>query len=429
MNNLVKQKSRLEGDVKYCKHTDYLLPGDWFLCENHLYLTKALSIGPAGVLLTKEIYDEYSNRINCSYVIIEDPKSKWSELANQVFPKKPAWIAGVTGTNGKTSTAYLAHRWLNLLGARAGYIGTLGVIPDVGISIDLTTPDAAELHQILYKFYEEGITHAVLEISSIGLLDKRVNSIALNCAAFTSFSQDHLDIHKTMENYWRSKLEITKLINHKGDFFIHTSLEDNIKKEDIQYRLFPTNKYTNPRFIEFMNDNLQAAGAICESAGFSETELRKTAHLLESVPGRMQIVSENPKVIIDYAHTPDALLKLLKQFNKEELILIFGCGGDRDRSKRKVMGEIANQYAKVVIVTDDNPRTEIPGAIREEIMLGCPDAVEIPSRYDAIKLGIESAKAGGLTCIIAGKGHENTQTYGKISYHFSDLEVSRAFIF
>ena len=175
----------------------------------------------------------------------------------------------------------------------------------------------------------------------------------------------------------------------------------------------------------FMSSNLEAAGRICEAAGFTQEEIR-VAIMTErlQVPGRMQVVSTSPLIIIDFAHTPDGLKKLLQQL-PEKKILVFGCGGNRDASKRKLMGQIAHALATKVVVTDDNPRNEDPAHIRREIIEGCPNAIEIEDRKAAIEYGIKEAINNSMTCVIAGKGHEVFQIYGEERMPFSDLEIAR----
>lgn len=466
-------------NITFCRNSCYLNEGDWFICEDLRYLEAALAKKPAGIIIKNAISS------NISQIVREDIHNVWSELALMRFPKMPQFIAGLTGTNGKTSTSYLAYKLLNALGCKCGYVGTLGVFPEVGIQVNLTSPDAAVLHEILDTFAKNGITHVCMEISSSALDRNRANQVRLDAAVFTSFSQDHLDIHQTMEKYWQAKLKITSLIKKSGAFLVHEDLFEKVKanvQAEANYDLwkYSYSKYGSYSSIfydhgqhgfandfiarsveieqtkgdldgDFMAQNLEAASIICEIAGFSEQEI-KNAIVAEkpSVPGRMEILSTDPYVIIDFAHTPDGLEKLLKQAKKMKLgarkrqnrcvtdvnrlldsdslnkiILVFGCGGNRDMKKRKIMGYIAHKLADYVVITDDNPRNEDGESIRKEVASGCPNAVEIADRKDAIEYAIRKAVDESLVCVLAGKGHEQFQIYGNEKIAFSDVEVAK----
>ena len=414
-------KYTINGNITITKHTQYLSKSDWFLCENPSFLPKALKIGPAGVILTNEAYAVYSDILNCPYIITNNPGLTWAEFAVMANPRMPKFIAGVTGTNGKTSTAFLAYKILKQLGAKAGYIGTLGIYPDVDIPIDLTTPDAAELHQILSRFDEMGVSHAIMEVSSSGLQRHRVAKIPLDIAVFTSFGQDHLDVHQTIEDYWKTKLSIATLLKNPHRFYVNPSMTNQMILEQIEHNIVEQ-KYSHPKLVGFMLENLQAACCICEAAGYVGIQ-----EALESmdvqIPGRLQVVAKN--VVVDFAHTPEALERLLQVFAGQKIVLVFGCGGDRDSSKREMMGKIAAKYAQTIIITDDNPRSEDPDTIRSQIIAGCPNAIDEPSRYKAIHLGITIANRDNGVCIIAGKGHETHQIYANNVQEFSDVVIAR----
>ena len=433
------------GSIRFCRNSRYLQPGDWFVCEDIAHLEAGIEKKPAGVILADRIEAEIrlgggiksKESLSLPQIIRKDVLRIWSELALMRFPRTPNFIAGVTGTNGKTSVAYLAYKLLEALGCRCGYIGTLGIFPAVGFTTSLTSPDAALLHETLDIFASIGITHVCIEISSSALDRHRVDQLLLDIAVFTSFSEDHLDIHQTMKRYWQSKVKISSLIKRNGVFLAHTSLFEKLKDEvefDKHYELYKysVEKYghlhpswQSERPENFMSSNLEAAGRICEAAGFTQEEIR-VAIMTErlQVPGRMQVVSTSPLIIIDFAHTPDGLKKLLQQL-PEKKILVFGCGGNRDASKRKLMGQIAHALATKVVVTDDNPRNEDPAHIRREIIEGCPNAIEIEDRKAAIEYGIKESINNSMTCVIAGKGHEVFQIYGEERTPFSDLEIAR----
>ena len=419
------------GEIRFCRNSKYLQPGDWFVCENQSYIQDALKTNPAGLIVENKV------EVDLPQIIKPDIRYFWSELALIRFPRMPKFIAGITGTNGKTSTAYLAYKLFSALGCKAGYIGTIGIFPDIGLASNLTTPDAAVLHEILDLFALNGITHVCIEISSSGLLQKRASQLQLDAAVFTSFSPEHLDVHGTIEEYWKTKLNISELIKKDGIFIINEDLFDELKTDlELYYpkKTFNLIKYNNKKYqltcgsfwkSGFVSSNLNAAAYICEKAGFDSVKIQTAIDSTElQVPGRMQLISNIPFVLVDFAHTPDALEKLLSQFPNDKII-VFGCGGDRDKSKRKPMGEIANRLAKFIILTDDNPRTEDPCEIRQQIKIGCPNAIEIPNRRDAIKHGISLAIKMSIPCIIAGKGNESFQIYGSEKRFFSDAEVAK----
>lgn len=431
------------GSIRFCRNSQYLKPGDWFVCEDMAHLEAGMQKKPAGVIFADRIEAEIrlggtknKKALSIPQIVRQDILRVWPELALMRFPRIPSFIAGVTGTNGKTSVAYLAYKLLEILGCRCGYIGTLGIFPKVGVVTSLTSPDAALLHETLDIFASIGITHVCVEISSSALDRHRVDQLLLDVAVFTSFSEDHLDVHQTMQRYWQAKLKILSLIKQNGTFLAHTSIFKDLKDEIEPHKHYDLQQYNAEKYgylhsnwqperpENFISSNLEAAGRICEAAGFTEEKI-KIAIMKEKlqIPGRMQVVSTSPFVIVDFAHTPDGLKKLLQQL-PEKKILVFGCGGNRDASKRKLMGQIAHTLATEVVVTDDNPRNEDPAHIRKQIIEGCPNAIEIADRRAAIEYAIMEAANKSMTCVIAGKGHEVFQIYGQEKIPFSDLEIA-----
>lgn len=462
---------RLIEGISICKHTQDLQGGMWFLCEDARFLQQALEKNPAGVITTKEIAKELS----CPCIIVQSTWQTWSDFCFMKFPKQPKFIAGITGTSGKTSTAYTAFLLFQRLGLKAAYIGTNGVYSNIQTPFNSnqggvrTTPDAFELHKMLDYFAENGITHVAMEVSSSGLQRKRVANVRLDVAVWTSFGREHLEIHGDLEEYWNTKMDILNLIKKGGKFIISKELEDRM--HGIDYQIYNAEyRYKNPNYNFFMQDNLQAACRICELAGFTSEKIALAlSGITEGVPGRMERVASD--IVVDFAHNPGALERLLLAFSDHDIVLVFGCGGDRDKGKRRIMGKIAATLAHTVIVTDDNPRTEDPAEIRREVLEGCPNALEIPDRAQAIERGVSIARnkfsgcdsradfkivpgkshfpisVGGehvernvifsddsdvttvnrRICIIAGKGCEEGQIYGDKVLPFSDLEIARKF--
>ena len=380
-------------------------------------------------------------------------------------------LIGITGTNGKTTTAFTAYSILRKLGVRAGLIGTIEYrINDRIVPATNTTPDILALNRLFAEMAAEGVEYVIMEVSSHSLALGRVLGIEFDTMAFTNFTQDHLDFHGTMENYLCEKLKIFDLL--------HTSVKtDKSALINLDMPVFPEIKaysgsrggyefktysirdtradyYSrvtdlNPRYTRFelngvpleigmIGDpnvyNFTLAAAILMGHGFaldSFSGLLKTIH----TRGRMERVHTEGGVdiFIDYAHSPDGLINLLQTMRKVvppggRVITLFGAGGDRDKTKRPLMGQAASEYSDIVIVTSDNPRTEAPAAIIEDILPGVTGAHEvIPGRREAIRHAIDIARPKDII-VLAGKGHEDYQILGKIKHHFSDREEAENYL-
>lgn len=388
-----------------------------------------------------------------------NPRIYLSEAAVELYPLQPETIVGITGTNGKTSTAYFYKQICTISGLKSGCIGTLGVISDAGIfdnSDVLTSPDAPELHQTLDELARKGVNHVALEVSSIGVHQHRVDNVKFKAVAFTNLTQDHLDYHVTMEEYFNAKArlfaevidtktiailnadipefeELTKICNarklkyysygFKGTEFRVVSHEAKMLTIEVLGK-----KYSTPYYLagEFQLYNTLCAIALAVATGISADKAIFAMKDLQAAPGRMEKVARynGAQIFIDYAHTPDALEKALQTLRKEtksKLVVVFGCGGDRDATKRPIMGSIAAKYADLIFVTDDNPRSEVPAYIRKEVMAGCPKAREASPREVAIHEAVNSIDQGDIL-LVAGKGHENYQIIGEKKLPFSDTE-------
>ncbi len=392
-----------------------------------------------------------------------------SSLASRLFPAQPNIIAGITGTNGKTSVTSFTRQLWELLGEKSASIGTLGVQgkdleKNEFHNFSYSTPEPLILYPLLEQLAHNGINHLAMEVSSHGLDMCRVEHVQFKVAAFTNLSHEHLDYHKTMEAYFQAKarffeevlsLEGTAIVNTDTDFgqkiakvctqrglrlvtLGHEKSDiyvQNIVTEEqgsrVVFQAFGKN-YTIflPLMGRFQVENVLTALAIVVSTGMPCEQAVKALEKLQGVNGRMELIGKTKtgaSVIVDYAHKPLALktvLKSLRAHVQGQIIVIFGCGGNRDQAKRKMMGEIANECADSVIVTDDNPRSENPQAIRKQILEGAPKAYEIASREEAIAFALQKAEAGDI-CLIAGKGHEEGQTIGSITYPFCDRDVAQ----
>lgn len=398
---------------------------------------------------------------------INDARLLASKLAKFAYNNQPEICVSVTGTNGKSSVAhFLSQIWWNS-GKNVANLGTLGLFINGKksnleniIIPNLTTPDPITLHKIIDNLTKQNITHFVFEASSHALDQKRLHSVELSAAAFTNFASDHLDYHKTQEAYLDSKLRLFKEILKNDrptivskDYPMIFSKVSKLNKNVISFGLNKDNfiraenikefsdhiafdllfgemifKNLNVKvFGQFQIMNILCASALAFACNLSPEEIVKTYPKLTTLNGRMEHVRtiNGGEIYIDYAHTSEAFKNALlcfKKVCKGRLICVFGCGGDRDKSKRGEMGEIAEDFADIVIVTDDNPRFESPEAIRSEIISKCSKAFNIPNRKDAIYKAISLIKTGDFVVII-GKGHENYQIYGNETKHFSDKET------
>ena len=395
-----------------------------------------------------------------------NPRRRLALLAAAFHGAQPATMVAVTGTNGKTSTAMFYRRIMDAQGARAAAIGTLGIVAEGWDNTGgLTTPDPSALHADLARLAAFGITHACMEASSHGLDQYRLDGVRLKAAAFTNLTRDHLDYHGDMQAYGAAKLRLfTEILPEDGTAVINMDSEAGPRfaeacarrgvrvlgygKAGAELRLIDTRATPSGQELRlevsgravtvalplaglFQAYNVLAAlGLALASGAAPERALAALAHL-DGVPGRLQKVAERANgaaIYVDYAHTPDALetvLGALKPHAARRLVVVFGCGGDRDPGKRPQMGGIACRLADAMIVTDDNPRSEDPALIRRAVLGACCGAIEIGDRREAIRTAVSGLQAGDLL-VIAGKGHETGQIVGATVHHFDDAEEARA---
>ncbi|WP_375665741.1 UDP-N-acetylmuramoyl-L-alanyl-D-glutamate--2,6-diaminopimelate ligase [Bartonella sp. TT121SHDZB] len=380
--------------------------------------------------------------------------------AARFYGSQPETVVAVTGTSGKTSVvSFLRQIWTHV-GFCAASIGTVGVVsPKRNVYGSLTTPDPVVLQRLLSEISHEGVTHAALEASSHGLDQRRLDGVRLTAGAFTNLGRDHMDYHRCVEDYLRAKMRLfdtllpesapalifaddvysqkvidvvtqacrrVLTIGRKGQFITINRVEHQRLKQCIECRV-ENNIYTFdlPLAGDFQVANALMAAGLAIATGASPRKVFSALETLQGAPGRLEFVGKtenNAPVYIDYAHKPEALEQVLlsvRPFTQGRLVVVFGCGGDRDQGKRPLMGKIAADKADIVIVTDDNPRTEMPEKIRKDILQAVPTAIEIADRGEAISYAVELLKAGD-TLIIAGKGHEDGQIIGQTTYPFSD---------
>lgn len=394
---------------------------------------------------------------------VSAPRSIFAKMAATFYSRQPSCIVAITGTNGKTSVASFVRQIWQAAGHRAASLGTVGLVtPKRRVPGALTTPDPVTLHKLLAELDGEGVTHLALEASSHGLQQQRLDGVVMQAGAFTNISRDHMDYHKDFEDYrlQKSKLfssvlsagntAVVDLREDESDFMRETALNNGLEvltigteaadirilditegQADQSIRLrFRERDYrtTLPLIGRFQVANALTAAGLCIATGVDAGLAFDAVSRLQGEIGRLEFVGQSRtggRVFIDYAHTPDALgsaLSALRPYVRGKLVVVFGCGGDRDQGKRSEMGRIASSEGDRVIVTDDNPRSENPAQIRSEIMGGTSGAVEIGDRHEAIATAISSLEAGDIL-LVAGKGHETGQIVGDKTLPFSDHEA------
>ncbi|TRO90674.1 UDP-N-acetylmuramoyl-L-alanyl-D-glutamate--2,6-diaminopimelate ligase [Glycocaulis profundi] len=440
-------------------------PGDLFAAlpgakaDGRQFIASAESAGAAAILAVP------GTLASLPVVAAADPREALAAIAAAFHPRQPDMIAAVTGTNGKSSTVEFLRQIWGHAGHEAAALGTLGVTRSSGrTEVGYTTPDAIALHAALDALAGEGVTHVAMEASSHGLKQRRMDEARVSVGGFTNLTQDHLDYHPDFEDYFEAKMRLFEVllepgakavINVDSDWGEQVARRAQVRGlkvstvgwrgEDIQIKeITPRAASQLVRFVfegeerqtelplmgEFQASNaFQAAGMAIASGVGAETAFA-ALETLDGVPGRLELAGTTQAgspVLIDYAHTPDGLDKLLRAarpHTRGRIAVVFGAGGDRDPSKREKMGAVAAKLADRIYVTDDNPRSEKPEAIRAEILKGCPQATEIGDRAEAIRTAVAALEPGD-TLLIAGKGHETGQIVGDTVIPFDDREQAK----
>lgn len=396
---------------------------------------------------------------------VADARASLSAIAARFYPAQPQTIVAVTGTSGKTSVADFARQIFAACGRNSASLGTLGVIKSNGAAYgSLTTPDPITIHRTLDALAGEGVTHLAMEASSHGLDQKRLDGVKLKAAAFTNLGRDHLDYHPDTDSYLAAKMrlfdtllpadgavvanmdgdrseDVTQLARKRGLRLLTVGRRgddirlDAVSRAGFAQQITITHRNRSralrlPLLGEFQVENALTAAGLAIATGEEADRVFAALGSLSGVPGRLEVIGQarGGVALVDYAHKPDALaaaLAALRPFATGKLIVVFGCGGDRDRGKRPLMGAIAAGQADVAVVTDDNPRSEEPAAIRREILAAAPGAREIGDRAEAIRAAIGMIGAGDIV-LVAGKGHETGQIVGDRTLPFSDHDVVRA---
>ncbi|MDO5896277.1 UDP-N-acetylmuramoyl-L-alanyl-D-glutamate--2,6-diaminopimelate ligase [Agrobacterium sp. Azo12] len=397
---------------------------------------------------------------------VSNPRRYLSLAASRFYGAQPQTMVAVTGTAGKTSVASFTRQIWAAAGYAAAQIGTTGVIsPSRSDYGSLTTPDPVSLHALLAELAGEGVTHAAMEASSHGLDQHRLDGVKLVAGAFTNLGRDHMDYHPTMENYMAAKMRLfsellekgqpavifsddpwsqhaikaaesagldVRTVGRKGNFLTLKRVEHFRHKQMIeihhQGEIFEVDI---PLAGDFQVANALVSAGLAISTGVPVAVALRALEKLVGAAGRLELVGHAKNgalAYVDYAHKPDALENVLtsvRPFTSGRIVVVFGCGGDRDKGKRPIMGEVASRLSDVVIVTDDNPRSEVPETIRSEIMAAAPGALEIADRAQAIRHAVAMLESGD-TLIVAGKGHEEGQIVGTTVLPFSDHQQVRS---
>ena len=423
--------------------------GDTFIAlkgikdDGHNYILDAINNGAKKIICE---YGNYPNMIkvdNTNTYLHKYLKDNYLKYINRLK------IIGITGTNGKTTTSYLIYQAMNILGIKCAYIGTIGFYINGKIKDNInTTPDILTLYHMLSKCVKENVKYVVMEVSSQGLYYNRVDGLKFDYAVFTNLTIEHLDFHKTMDNYLKEKMKLFSNLKEDGisiinsdDQYYKNFITDNCitygvlgdyKIRNINYNInnssFTVNniKYKTSLIGEYNIYNLCVVIIILKQLGISDDKIYNTILKLDSAPGRMdKIKYKDSIIIIDYAHTPDAVEKVLKTLkDKGRITTIIGCGGNRDKSKRKIMGSIASKNSDYVIFTSDNPRYEESEDIIIDMIQNVDSfnyEIEI-NRENAIIKGIQRLEKNDILLIL-GKGHENYQEIKGVKYPFNDKDV------
>ncbi|OAG27987.1 UDP-N-acetylmuramoyl-L-alanyl-D-glutamate--2,6-diaminopimelate ligase [Thermodesulfatator autotrophicus] len=441
-------------------------PGDAFVAcrgtsaDGHSFIPQAIKAGAAAIIAEKKL----DLPENIAQVVLPDTRKALPEIASAFYdyPEKDLTLIGITGTNGKTSATYFIYQIFRALTGQAGLIGT--VFYDTGLGLEkasLTTPGPVKLRALLANIRKAGYRHVVMEVSSHALDQDRVAGLAYQVAGFTNLSRDHLDYHGTMEGYFQAKKKLfTKYLRASGQAVINVAnpwgrrLAQEISAPVIKigeelrgmvtersragysFRLeFGHHKHSlaTTLYGDFQLENLLMAIGCCLALGFSFKDILSCSRELKPPPGRLELIGQKngALIFVDYAHTPEALAVALKSLKPiaRRLIVLFGCGGDRDKGKRPLMGKVAEELAHVVILTSDNPRGESPEDIINDILAGMensPFLIE-PHREEAISTAVSILREGDVL-LVAGKGHEDYQEISGKRIPFSDREFLRALL-
>ncbi len=442
-----------------------------FKSDGHHFILDAINKGAIAIILEDNLSvpDEIFIHDKISKILVKNSRVALAEISNSFFkePSKSLQLIGITGTNGKTTTSYFIKSILETAGRRVGLMGTIAnYIGDREIKSSLTTPESSDLNELLLEMVNNKCTHAAMEVSSHSLVLNRIFGLQFSAAIFTNITSDHLDFHQNFENYFNAKKILFDSLNNSA-FAIYNIDDKNgsASVKDSKARLFSYGFSSDADFIlrnvdfnlngtsftieylkkiysastsligEFNAYNATAAFAASILIGVNEEKAIEGIKNTKQVPGRFEVIGTgNKKVVIDYSHTADSLEKALLTLkdivkDNQPVYTVFGCGGNRDKTKRPVMGKIASGLSKMAIVTSDNPRFEDPFQIIEDIKIGIVknNFKVIENREEAIRFAIQNSEDDAVI-LIAGKGHETYQEINGVRNHFSDKEIAEKYL-
>ncbi|MCD6440430.1 MAG: UDP-N-acetylmuramoyl-L-alanyl-D-glutamate--2,6-diaminopimelate ligase [Candidatus Marinimicrobia bacterium] len=479
MSNILKD---ILNDIDYLSYGDLpirinkisnnsrtVIPGDLFFAirgiqaDGHSFIPMAVENRAAAIVVEK-----YQKNISTPQIVVQDSRAALSKAAANYYdnPSQKLKVIGITGTNGKTTTVYLLNAILKTARISRGSIGTLGYsIQDNFYPLNLTTPDSLQLQEILARMVENNISVVPMEVSAHALSLHRVDDIQFLGGIFTNISQDHLDFYETMENYVKAKIELfrkigksgfrlsnidddySRLFNSTGDaelftYSIQSESESDYRwSKDVRYSHGISGTIlskevdipiTSTLSGKYNLSNILAAVSAAIQLGLSPSDISTAIRKISYIPGRLQELRKNgfPRVFVDYAHTPDAIINVLTALkdivpSNGKLVTVFGCGGNRDKTKRPKMAEAASSLSDFVIVTTDNPRFEEPEAIIKDAIEGFSSESnykKITDRKEAIEFAVKNSSGNDIIAIL-GKGHENYQEIKGVRHPFSDVSI------
>ncbi len=468
--DIVESKGNLDIDIKKIVHDSreadencMFVAIKGFNVDGHSYINDAINNGAKAIILQDRIKDISKD---ITFIRVNDSRSALASVSSTFYnePSKKINLIGVTGTNGKTTTTYLIKSILEQVKKQSGIIGTMGnVITDKVIQSNNTTPESLDLQKLFNMMVHKDMDSCIMEVSSHSLQLKRVDECYFNVGIYTNLSPDHLDLHKTIDNYLEAKLKLFyktsdyNIINIDDKYgrqivnrikHLKTSLltygidsDADIIATDINYTVKGVSyKINSPKGSikinikipgKFSVYNSLAAASCAIAYNISLDKIKEGLESIDGVKGRFEVIDigKNYNIIIDYAHTPDGLekvLKTIKQFAKGRIVVLFGAGGDRDKTKRPIMAKVASKYSDFCIITSDNPRTEDPETIIKDVLKGIDknncEYITIVDREQAIKYAIANSKANDII-LLAGKGHETYTIIGNEKVPFDEREV------
>uniref|UniRef100_A0A7V2ZIR8 UDP-N-acetylmuramoyl-L-alanyl-D-glutamate--2,6-diaminopimelate ligase n=1 Tax=Ignavibacterium album TaxID=591197 RepID=A0A7V2ZIR8_9BACT len=466
-----KDVSSIEYDSRKVKKNSVFVAIKGYKTDGHLFVMDAINKGAVAVVVEEDsnIPDEIFIHADIAKVVVHNSRIALAELSKGFYkdPTSKLKLIGITGTNGKTTTAFIIKNIFETAGIKTGLIGTIAnYIGAEKIDSKLTTPESNDLNNFFLQMINSGCKNAVMEVSSHSLVLNRVYGLNFAGSVFTNITSDHLDFHQTFENYLQAKKILFDILSSESVAIINSDdkasmrIVSDSKAKKITYGKSENSDYVissvkydlnGTRFIlttggksynlstrligEFNAYNSAAAFALADQFGIPKEKIIEGIESTPFVPGRFEVIgSGRKKAIVDYSHTADSLEKAILALrdiigNERQLVTVFGCGGDRDKTKRPVMGKVATELSDLVIITSDNPRTENPMQIINDIKQGVAknNFIVIENRYEAIKYAIEKSK-DDAAILIAGKGHETYQEINGIRNHFSDQETAKEFL-